>query len=197
MSRTDDLRRYVESAIPSRMTRVVSADDILQDIWITVVRSASDIIATGSEGFDAWLTRIAQRRIADAIRRARAVKRGGRARITYEKPQTSSFVDLFARISSPQATPSKTLSARESTNAVQVALAALPERHRAVLMLRYFDGKSHSDIAHALNLSQSAVNSLLFRGMQKLRRLLGATTQFFSDDRLWAASARPSVEPIS
>ncbi len=181
MSRAEGLHRYIEAEIPPRMRRTVSADDILQDIWITVVRSASDITSTGSDEFDPWLTRIAQRRIADAIRRAGALKRGGRANVTYERRQMTSFIDLFARVRSPQATPSREIAAREATHAVQLALTSLPEHYRKALTLRFIDGKPHSGIARTLNMSRSAVNSLLCRGLRKLKELLGPADRFFSD----------------
>ncbi|MEE9296949.1 MAG: RNA polymerase sigma factor [Phycisphaerae bacterium] len=164
------------------MRRVVSADDVLQDIWITVICGASDITSTGSEEFDPWLTRIAQRRIADAIRRAGAMKRGGSDVIVHERWQSTSFVDLFARVSSPQDTPSKEVSTREAVDAVQIALAALPENYRTAITLRYVEGRSHDQIAKAMRKSRSAVNSLLFRGMRKLKELLGSAGRFFSDN---------------
>jgi RNA polymerase sigma-70 factor (ECF subfamily) len=164
------------------MRRVVCADDILQDIWITVVRNASEVTACGWSEFDPWLTRIAQRRIADAIRRAGSFKRGGRANLTYERRQTTSFVDLFARVQSPQVSPSREISAREATHAVQIAMTALPDHYRTALTLRYLHGKSHADIARALRMSRPAVNSLLYRGLRKLKELLGSASRFFSDD---------------
>jgi len=190
MSRAQGLHRYVEGEIPRRMRRVVSADDILQDIWITVVGSASDITSSGSDDFDPWITRIAQRRIADAIRRAGALKRGGRDVIIYERRQTTSFVDLFARVRSPQDTPSKQVSTREAVHAVQIALATLPESHRTAITLRYIEGRSHNQIAKAMCKSPSAINSLLFRGMRKLRGMLGSAGRFFSHNGTYVAPRR-------
>ncbi len=189
MSRSEGLGRYIDLAIPARMKRTVSADDILQDIWVTVIRSASDITSSGSDKFDPWLTRIAQRRIADAIRRAGALKRGGRANVVYERRQTTSFVGLFDRACGPQITPSREVSAKEATCAVQIALTTLPENYREALIRRYIDDESHSDIARALNLSRSAVNSLLFRALRKLKEVLGPTGRFFSDDGALSDSA--------
>lgn len=168
----------------------MSADDILQDIWMTVIRSASDITSTGSDEFDPWLTRIAQRRIADAIRRAGALKRGGRDAIVYERWQTTSFVDLFARACNPQETPSREVSTRDAVHAVQIALAALPEHYRTAITLRYIEGRSHVQIAEAMCKSRSATNSLLFRGMRKLRGLLGSAQRLFSDNGTCVAPGR-------
>ena len=146
MSRAQRVHSYVAEKIPPRMRRVVSADDVMQDIWITVINSASDITSTGSEEFDPWLTRLAQRRIADAIRRAGALKRGGNEVIVYVQARSSSFVDLFARLSSSHNTPSSEVSTQESVHAVQIALAALSEDYRTAIGLRYIEDFSHDQI---------------------------------------------------
>lgn len=182
MSRADSLRRYVEAKIPSRLRRTVSSDDILQDIWITAVRSVADVRPHGPDDLDRWLTRVAQRRIADAIRRAGAAKRGGRDAIMYDRRQTSSFVDLFSHVSGREGTPSREVSTKEAVHAVQIALAALPEDYRIAIELRYLEGNSQEEIAKLMHKTRPSVNSLLFRGMRKLRELLEPVGRFLSDD---------------
>lgn len=181
LSRSKVLRAFVEARIPRRLSRTVSADDILQNVWVTVVQSVGDINSLGWAEFDPWLMRTAQRRIADAIRRANALKRRGRNSILCGK-QTASYADLFAHVRSPQNTPSKEMSQQEAAHATQIALAALPEHYRTALTLRFIHGSSHDQIAEAMCKSRSAVNSLLFRGLRRLRGLMGSADLFFSDD---------------
>ncbi len=187
MTRADSLRRYVTGKIPPRLRRTVSSDDILQDVWITAVRNVADIRPDGSEDLDRWLMRIAQRRIADAIRRAGAAKRGGGDGLVYNTRLTTSFVDLFSRVSGRKVTPSAEVSVQEAVHAVQIALASLPESHRTAIELRYLQGHSHEEIAKIMNRTRASVNGLLFRGMQKLRGLLGSVGRFFSDDGVYRA----------
>jgi len=182
MGRADFLRRYVEAKIPSRLRRTVSADDILQDIWLTAFRSKADIGSLEVEEFNPWLTRVANRRLADAIRRAATAKRGGREVILYAKQQNTSFVDLFGRVRSPQVTPSREVSTMEAVQAVQIALAALPEDYRTAITLRYINGSSCSQVAEAMRRSHGAVWSLLYRGKRRLRGLVGSLGKFFSED---------------
>lgn len=54
------------------------------------------------------------------------------------------------------------------------ALAALPARQRAVLVLRYFEQLSEAEIAAALGCSAGAVKSAASRGLDRLRRAAGA-----------------------
>ena len=49
------------------------------------------------------------------------------------------------------------------------ALQSLPHRQRAALVLRYYEDLSERQVADALGASESAVKSLLSRGLQQLR----------------------------
>jgi len=52
------------------------------------------------------------------------------------------------------------------------ALAALPGRQRAALVLRYYEDLPEGEIAEVLGCSVSAVKSLLHRAMQDLRKVI-------------------------
>jgi RNA polymerase sigma-70 factor (sigma-E family) len=57
-------------------------------------------------------------------------------------------------------------------SAVLVALAALPDRQREVLVLRYYGDLSETDIAHCLGISRGAVKTHASRGIAALRPTL-------------------------
>ncbi len=52
------------------------------------------------------------------------------------------------------------------------AIAGLPARQRAAIVLTYGDGMSNAQVAEILDTSVSAVETLLVRGKQNLRRTL-------------------------
>ena len=58
---------------------------------------------------------------------------------------------------------------------VRAALALVPPRQRAVLVLRYFHDQSVEQTAETLRCSPGTVKSQTSRGLAALRRLLGAT----------------------
>jgi len=55
---------------------------------------------------------------------------------------------------------------------VQRAIAQLPARQRAAISFTYGEGMSNAEVADALDTSVSAVETLLVRGKQNLRRAL-------------------------
>lgn len=57
----------------------------------------------------------------------------------------------------------------ENRETLRPALAALPERDRTVLLLRFFEGQTQTQIAERIGVSQMHVSRLLARSLQKLR----------------------------
>ena len=55
-----------------------------------------------------------------------------------------------------------------------VAIAELPARQRTAIVLTYGDGMSNAQVAEILGTTVSAVETLLVRGKQNLRRTLGS-----------------------
>ena len=60
----------------------------------------------------------------------------------------------------------------ERERLVQAAIAELPVRQRTAIVLTYGEGLSNAEVADALDTSVSAVETLLVRGKQNLRRAL-------------------------
>lgn len=55
---------------------------------------------------------------------------------------------------------------------IREAIGKLPAHHRAVIVLRYIQDLSYSEIAESLDLPLNTVKSYLFRARQQLQRLL-------------------------
>ena len=55
---------------------------------------------------------------------------------------------------------------------VRRAIDALPQRQKMAITLLRFDGLSYREISEVLGCSVSAVESLVFRGMESLKKLL-------------------------
>jgi len=182
VARADGLQRYVAGKIPSAFATVFAAEDILQEVWIPAFRTVSGFRPTGPDALDRWLMSITNRRLADALKTAGRLKRGGAARtLRAGQNRRSSYADLFSYIAAPQKTPSRDASTREASHAIQIALSRLPDNRRRAIQMRYMEGRSRQEIARKMGKSVPAINGLLFHGLRELRERLGDAGRFFSD----------------
>jgi RNA polymerase sigma-70 factor, ECF subfamily len=181
VERIDSLRDSIQRRIPLRFRALVSADDVLQDVWIAAHAQFEAVHAASPGAIDRWLETIARRKLIDALRAARADKRGGAQRfVVNAQRRMTSFSMLFARLQSPQRTPSRDVRAEEAAHTVGISLAALPDEHRRAIELRFVEGLSRREIAAQLHKSEASVNSLLFNALRRLRTMLGKATHYLS-----------------
>ncbi|HEY4136144.1 MAG TPA: RNA polymerase sigma factor [Alphaproteobacteria bacterium] len=138
-----------------RMTRnLAEAEDISQDAFLRVWQKAAEWQPRGAR-FTTWLYRVVVNLCIDRRR----------------KP---SFAPIEAAGDPADSRPDaeQTLVAVERDRHVKAALDALPERQRAALVLSYYEGLSNVEAAGALELSVSALESLLVRARRALRQEL-------------------------
>lgn len=113
--------------------------------------AASRLFSTG-QGDDvtaSWLRTVARRRLIDHWRR-QGTARKGVIRLAHDtKPTPAPDTDPDGRI--------------------DVALDSLSDRQRAVLVLRYLDDFSTSEVAEAIGVSYKATESLLARARAAFR----------------------------
>jgi RNA polymerase sigma factor (sigma-70 family) len=117
------------------------------------------------------------------VKFVKAVKRGGGHRIVANADVlASSLANLDALVASPEKTPSGVAASSEAAHAIRDALDTLPQSMREALWLKYVEGYQRPEIARAMRKSESAVGSLIFHGLKRLRDKLGFSgRKFFSD----------------
>ena len=181
-ARAPRLRRYLAMKTPTELQHMISAEDVLQEVWIAAFRSLPGFRPQGKDAVDRWLTCIAQRAMINAVKAAGRIKRGGRHRHVHRNPdRASSLADLFARVASPGRTPSSEAAVTEAVDAVQVALASLPPARRQAVRMRYIEGQPPETIARVMKRTPGAINGLLFHGLRQLQERLGDAGKFLSD----------------
>jgi RNA polymerase sigma factor (sigma-70 family) len=182
ITRSSRLHWQVARKIPPCFKSVVSVDDILQEVWIAAFRGLPSFRANRPDAFDRWVTTLVERKVVDACRAARALKRGGdRRAVQNNRSLLSSFVDVFDRVTSGGQTPSRDASAKEAALMVRIALGSLPDDRRRAIWMRHIEGRPLAEIAEEMQKTNAAVHSLLFNGLRQLRRRLGRAAKFFSD----------------
>jgi len=135
------------------------AEDVLQEAYMTVWRSAGDYRAALSPPM-AWMGLVVRSRALDFLRR-RASERADAALELDDAISESVAGD------SPN--PMDTTQASEQAWALHECLRQLEARQREVLSLAYLRDLSHSELAEQLKLPLGTVKTWIRRGLEQLR----------------------------
>jgi RNA polymerase sigma-70 factor (ECF subfamily) len=131
------------------------AEDVAQEAMLRVWTHAPRWQPLAA--FRTWLTRITVNLCLDRKRRAPWVA-----------------LEAAGEIIDPAPGAGEKAEHDERERLVQAAIAELPARQRTAIVLTYGDGMSNAQVAEILDTSVSAVETLLVRGKQNLRRALGS-----------------------
>ncbi len=132
------------------------ARDVAQDAWLDITKGVRRLDDTAA--FPAFAFRVATRRAADAIRRAKRRRLGLASFAVEPVPSTSSTEAIEASASSPS---------------IIAALAALPPEQRAAIALFYLEDLSVAEISVALGVPAGTVKTRLMAARDKMRSALG------------------------
>jgi RNA polymerase sigma factor (sigma-70 family) len=135
--------------------------DVVQEAFVKVFQSASRWDGSAEAG--PWLARIAVNLSIDRWRRNR--RRAQTFTPLGESDHAASLADLGP-------SPDQRLQGREAGERVTAALLGLPERQRAVVVLRHYQGMTLEEIAGALDMSLGTVKSSLHRALSRMRAAL-------------------------
>ena len=145
-----DRSRTVHRMVGSMLLDLDAVDDVSQEVLISIMGSIRQYRGVGK--FSTWVHPIAKRRVADHLRRQRDAT-------------ALEETDLPAqRFSSMVA----------SRTALRAALAELPEKYQAPLILRDLEQLPVAEIAARLDLPEGTVKAQISRGRAKLETILGA-----------------------
>ena len=139
------------------------AMDAVQETFVKAFQHAGRWDRSSEVG--PWLTRIAVNHSIDLYRRSRR-------RLQSEEPLAEG--DHDQRVSSEGPSPERRMIGQQIGDRIGAALRALPEKQRAVFVLRHYEEMSLDEIAQAMDLSLGTVKSSLHRAIHGLRvRLAG------------------------
>ena len=141
------------------------ARDVSQEVWITVWRTLPDY--RGDAKFSTWLHAVATRHAIDQTRKQRRWLARFMPFLTRE--DTGEMIEP----ASPAPGPGEQLEGAEREAHFERAIAALPAKHRAVLMLREVEGLSYEEIAQQLHCRPGTVMSRLFNARRMLVKKSG------------------------
>lgn len=143
------------------------SEDLLQEVFLRLVRTIEAYTHDGR--FEAWLFRIAANLVRDRVRK---VRRSGK----FVSGSTDSSDDgngsLIESIEAEASDGARQLELSEEVEALNRALAKLPDAEREVVVLRHFSQMSFREIAEATDVPLGTALARGHRGLAKLRKLM-------------------------
>jgi RNA polymerase sigma-70 factor (ECF subfamily) len=166
----EHLRRLIASRLDRRLTSRIDPSDVVQETLADAAKRLDDYLRERPLPFLGWLRQLAGERLIDTHRRhifsqRRSVNRENR--VTDDASNLPAA--LIRRFLASDTSPSNRLSRQERRDQVRTALAALSERDREVLVMRYLEQASAAEIADVLGVTESAVKSRLLRALIRMR----------------------------
>jgi RNA polymerase sigma factor (sigma-70 family) len=150
------------------------AEDILQEVYVNVWRSAQSFDAAQSQPLT-WLTSIARNRAIDSLRRAQSQPQ-------FQAAPTSGGddaeeTDVYDKVADDSAGPLELLSRASDARALSHCMEGLSSQQRQSVALAFFDGLSHAEVAEQLRQPLGTVKSWVRRALMALKGCLEAAVQ--------------------
>jgi RNA polymerase sigma factor (sigma-70 family) len=134
------------------------AEDVVQETYVRAWQRLGEL--RDPSAVRGWLSRIAKNLAYDRRRRERS------------QPTEPATLELLGSRLGERRSAEEQLALASEWAAVRTALAALPDKHREVLLLREVEDMSYDEIADLLGLAVGTVESRLHRARQALAKKL-------------------------
>jgi RNA polymerase sigma-70 factor, ECF subfamily len=135
------------------------AQEVTQETFLSALRALPSY--QEKKSFKAWLYTIALNHSRSHLRKRKVIER-----------LRSTLTAVFQIETEKQASPEETALQNEKELAIWRSLNQLDERHRLVVILRYFHELPVAEIAEILSISEGTIHSRLHSARDKLRAAL-------------------------
>ncbi len=144
------------------------AEDMAQEVFIQVYRSIHSF--KGESKLSTWMYRIATTRSLDLLRSRKSKKRFGfMQRLFGDGNEPLHEIPDFNH-------PGVTLDRKENAAKLFKAIAQLPENQKTAFTLHKLEDLSYQEVSEVMQTSVPAVESLMHRAKQNLRKILEKET---------------------
>ena len=143
--------------------------DLVQDAFVLALENLGDFTYRDEGDFLRWLSKIAENRIRDNVKKLHADKRDIRKEVSLRN-RVSTTQGSLVGTPGPVATttPSVVISNREELSRLDKAIDELKPEYREVIILKKIEGLSYKEIGNRLGKSTDAVGMLVSRAMISL-----------------------------
>jgi RNA polymerase sigma-70 factor (ECF subfamily) len=161
----EELFRRYEQKIFNLVYRYIGpypeTEELTQDVFVKVYKSAQTF--KGKSKFSTWIYRIAVNTCLNYKKKKRLAVE------SLDESGTQLANDLVAPNST---TPEELFKRARKMAIIQQAIDSLPPNQKVTFILSKYEGFSYTEISEIINTSISAVESLLFRAKQQLKKEL-------------------------
>ncbi len=147
--------RRVYGYVASRIDNRHDAEDVVSEVFLRAIQNRAQLRSRHPASFAAWLFAIARNAVTDHYRRR-------------DQAETDIPPDSTPSIAMTELHPDMALVAGEDAARLRSMIAALPERKREVVMLKYYGGLRNQEIAAVLQIGEKTVAAYLSRALDEL-----------------------------
>ncbi len=144
------LLRFTDRMLGSR----ADAEEVTQEVFVKMITRVEQY--DGQAPVSSWLFAIAANACRDRMRRSRRA--------------APVALDAIAERASPDEAADSALVEKERRAAVRAALSSLSPEQREALVLARYHGLPYAEIARALDITEGAVKTRIFRAMEALKQ---------------------------
>lgn len=161
-------QRRVYNTVLTIVRQPEEAEDVAQEVFIQVYES---IHSFGGDGkLTAWIYRIATTKALEAYRKRHARKRFAFFTSLFGSDDEAGLADRLHPVDFVH--PGVKLEQQERSKVLFAAIARLPDQQKIAFTLYQVEGLSYQEITDVMQVSLSAVESLLHRAKNNLRKWL-------------------------
>jgi RNA polymerase sigma-70 factor (ECF subfamily) len=154
--------REHETGLFNYLVRMVvsreEAEDLTQEAFLQAYRTWNQVDPDAAGGYVKWCYRIAHNLAIDALRK--------------KKPRAIDDEELDRAADVKSQKPEDIYEHRVQSNTIKESIQSLDEKYREVLILRYQEELSYEQIAEALQVPVSTIETRIFRAKKMLRAKL-------------------------
>jgi len=154
--------------------------DVMQVTYLEAFMQIGNFRPEQSDSFAAWLRRIAENNLRDAIRGLERQKQPPPQRRIQPADSSDSFVGLYEQLAATSTTPSRVAAKHDIQRLLAAAIDRLPQDYAKTIRLYDIEGQSITEVSSAIGRSAGAVHMLRARAHERLGELLGTASAWFS-----------------
>jgi RNA polymerase sigma-70 factor, ECF subfamily len=159
----------VHYKMSAELRGVVEVDDILQEVFLAAAQDLGNFTYQSPGSLMAWLSRIADHGIVDAVRHQKRGKRHAEEVLRFRSDSNPAGPDPVDR-----ETPSQLFARAENLQILLKKLDALPEEYREMILLAKFEGLTTKEISERVKKTRASVALTLHRALKRFRELEAA-----------------------